>query len=204
MTRSRSSHLVMLMACFGLLVSGSGCPQSEGTQQRYTLSGTIRGQVIAGVNVELSGPIHATTLTDADGNYTFPGLVNGTYTVTPSLDGYEFAPTSRDVAVIDADPTPGQTYFFSGFRKFSISGTVSGDCPTDIRMDVSGQTTSTYPWRWSGRTGSFTFTGLSPGTYTIVASTLFQYCVLHPYPGTFDVTITDADATVSFVTIVMP
>jgi O-glycosyl hydrolase len=42
---------------------------------------------------------------DASGNYTFAGLANGTYTVTPSKTGYTFTPTSRAVTLSGANRT---------------------------------------------------------------------------------------------------
>jgi hypothetical protein len=37
----------------------------------------------------------ATTKTDALGHYAFAGFVDGSYSVTPSLTGYTFAPGGR-------------------------------------------------------------------------------------------------------------
>ena len=53
----------------------------------------------------LSGDASATTTTDSQGRYTFTGVADGNYTVTPSLTGYTFTPTSRNVTVSGADVT---------------------------------------------------------------------------------------------------
>ena len=53
----------------------------------------------------LSGARSATVTADASGNYTFSGLANGTYTVTPSKSGYTFTPTSRTVTISGANVT---------------------------------------------------------------------------------------------------
>ena len=53
----------------------------------------------AGATVTLSGPASATTIADAAGNYTFSGLANGTYTVTPTNTGFAFSPVSKNVTV---------------------------------------------------------------------------------------------------------
>lgn len=40
---------------------------------------------------------------DGSGNYSITGLPNASYTITPSLAGYTFSPTSRAVTVSGAD-----------------------------------------------------------------------------------------------------
>lgn len=70
------------------------------------ISGTVttRGKdsaPLAGVKMTLTGPADRTVWTDAWGNYIIPRLADGIYTVTPSLDGYEFAPPSKNVAYLN-------------------------------------------------------------------------------------------------------
>jgi hypothetical protein len=80
--------------------------------------GGLRGggsSPLVGVLMTLTGAASATTKTDSDGNYTFSDLANGSYKVTPSLTGYTFSPTSRNIAVNGADVT-GQD--FTGTRTF--------------------------------------------------------------------------------------
>jgi hypothetical protein len=60
------------------------------TAATYTISGTVNGSVAAGVIVTLNGTNVGSAITDLSGNYTFAGLVSGTYTVSASLDGYSF------------------------------------------------------------------------------------------------------------------
>jgi hypothetical protein len=58
------------------------------------------------VTITLSGASTATTTTAVGGTYSFTGLANGSYTLTPSLTGYTFSPTSRTgVAVSGANIT---------------------------------------------------------------------------------------------------
>ncbi len=63
-----------------------------------SISGTVSscGGPLSGVTVVLEGPACATTktTTDASGNYRFPWLAKGTYTLTPSMSGYSFTPAS--------------------------------------------------------------------------------------------------------------
>ena len=69
------------------------------TATTYTISGTISPTAGgSGAVVTLSGAFSATTTSDSSGNYTFPGLASGAYTVTPSNDGYAFSPSNQSVA----------------------------------------------------------------------------------------------------------
>lgn len=42
---------------------------------------------------------------NSNGNYTFTGLSNGTYTVTPAKAGYSFTPENRSVTISGANVT---------------------------------------------------------------------------------------------------
>ena len=55
---------------------------------------TIGGTYFAGVTVTLSGTASATTTTNSSGYYSFTGLANGDYVVTPTRTGCTFTPTS--------------------------------------------------------------------------------------------------------------
>ena len=66
-----------------------------------TISGTVTvgGLPLAGVGVLLSGAAATQTTTDATGAYSFGGLMDGNYVVTPSSLSNIFAPTSRPVVL---------------------------------------------------------------------------------------------------------
>jgi len=70
----------------------------------FSISGqvTFNNAGLAGVTMTLSGDDSDTTETDSEGYYSFIGLSNGSYTVTPSKGGYEFDPVSQDVTISDA------------------------------------------------------------------------------------------------------
>src|SRR6266478_2967841 len=53
----------------------------------------------SGATLTLSGAASTTATADSLGNYTFAGLANGTYTVSPSHAGYTFTPVSQNVTV---------------------------------------------------------------------------------------------------------
>ena len=91
------------------------------------LRDTCNGSVAtgSGAMITLSGPAAATAVADSAGNYSFPGLANGTYTITPSNAGYSFAPPGQAVTIIGADISGVD---FTGVTipvNYSISGTIS-------------------------------------------------------------------------------
>ena len=68
----------------------------------YVISGQIMkdGAPLGNVTVALTdsnGTVINTVVTDANGNYSFQNIPNGSYTVTPSLTGYTFTPTNVTV-----------------------------------------------------------------------------------------------------------
>jgi len=72
----------------------------------YRVSGRIgrsNGTAIPNVSVTRTGSATPVT-TNGAGYYTFNGVPNGTYTLTPSLSGFTFAPTTKSVTVNGADP----------------------------------------------------------------------------------------------------
>jgi alpha-tubulin suppressor-like RCC1 family protein len=91
----RSGTFLILLSMIILMLTLSGCGSSG--ELTWSVSGVVLsgGAPLAGVTVTLSGPSSGTCITDASGNYGFGGLATGTYTVTPSLAGYAFVPTSR-------------------------------------------------------------------------------------------------------------
>ncbi len=81
----------------------------------YSISGTITGTVVEDVIVTLSGDSSATTTTDSSGAYSFVNLVDGAYTVTPSLTGYVFVPADLPVTISGANQ-PGQDFVSNGAK----------------------------------------------------------------------------------------
>jgi Chitobiase/beta-hexosaminidase C-terminal domain len=73
----------------GVTISGTDVTGVDFTAIPNTISGNAG---IAGATVAWTGTASGSTTADGSGNYTTPGLANGTYTFTPSLSGYAFAP----------------------------------------------------------------------------------------------------------------
>jgi alpha-tubulin suppressor-like RCC1 family protein len=68
-------------------------------EAKYSISGqvTAGGSALSGVTITLAGPEKRTTITDANGNYSFSDMPIGNYTLTPSLAGYTFFLPIRNV-----------------------------------------------------------------------------------------------------------
>jgi hypothetical protein len=97
---------------------------STGGADIYSISGTVTGAVQAGVKITLSGTQKGTAETKANGTYIFENLVDGgTYTVTPSLTGYTFKPTSTDVTLSGADVTDTDFRVTVTYTQDDLTGT---------------------------------------------------------------------------------
>ena len=92
------------------------------TAQTHSISGrvTLNGSGLAGVAVSLQGTSSNSATTNSDGTYTFTGIQNGLYTVTPALAGYTFTPANRSVTINNGDMT-GED-FTSAAQTAGISG----------------------------------------------------------------------------------
>lgn len=93
-------------------------PPFTSTAVTYSISGTISGAVTSGVTLQLRGPVSTTITSGTGGNYTFSNLPNGAYTITPSLRGFTFTPSTLGVTISGANVT-GQN-----FTSVAISGTI--------------------------------------------------------------------------------
>lgn len=78
----------------------------------YSISGNIAltgAGPLPGAMLMLSGAACNSMASDASGNYSFSGLVPGTYTVTPSLKGYSFSPVRQSFNNLSANQTAAFT-----------------------------------------------------------------------------------------------
>ncbi|MCX5885765.1 MAG: carboxypeptidase regulatory-like domain-containing protein [Proteobacteria bacterium] len=148
----------------------------------YSISGTVTlsGSGLSGVTMTLSGTLSRTTSTDSSGNYSFTGLINGTYTVTPSKSGYTFNPPSRTITVADASWT-GQDFVASSTAIYSISGKVTGDTPADVTITLSGDASKVTT---IDQSGNYSFTELANGDYLVTPTGGYTFC-----PSSSSVTI---------------
>jgi hypothetical protein len=131
---------------------------SSGT---YNISGTISGASGTGATVNLTGTETVTTTADLSGNYSFSGVVNGTYTVSASKAGVTFSPTNRSVTVSDATLT-GVNFTATVINPLSISGTIAGGAGATVTLGGTASATTT-----ADTSGHYSFGGLLSGTYSV-------------------------------------
>lgn len=74
---------------------------------------SLTGQPIPGAQLNLAGSTSQMAFTDASGSYTFTGLADGVYTITPSHTSFGFSPRERRIAVNGTDVI---SQFFRGRR----------------------------------------------------------------------------------------
>jgi hypothetical protein len=157
--------------------------------QTFSVSGTISPVAGgSGATVTLSGVASATTTANSSGNYTFTGLVNGLYAVTPSHAGYAFAPGTQSVTVNGANVT-GINFTATAQQTFSISGTISpitGGAGATVTLSGAAAAMTT-----SNGAGAYSFAGLANGIYTVTPTSQgFGYT-----PTSQNVTVSAANIT---------
>jgi hypothetical protein len=145
--------------------------------------GTITGVWVQGVSVAMSGAASGTTITDANGNYSFANLPSGTsYTFTPSLAGYNYSPSSQTVSIPAGSTTAVVPAMVSSsvYTSYSISGTVSyaGIATGPVYVLVFNANNSCGGGcssnggtlvRLSSGSSAYTIRGLQNGSYTVSA-----------------------------------
>jgi hypothetical protein len=158
---------LILTIVFALIACGKG--SDSGPDPTYSISGTatLDGNALQGVAITLSGASSAATNTDAGGNYTFEKLPAGTYTLTPSLAGYNYSPSSPTVTINNANLTQNFTAA-SAVTSYSISGTIiySGSHTGRIYVGLKNSNGGATGHGTSiASPGAFTIRGVTPGTY---------------------------------------
>jgi hypothetical protein len=154
----------------GTNITGMNFTATAQGSQTFSISGTISPAAGGnGAKVTLSGTVSATTTANSSGAYTFSGLANGTYAVTPSRTGYTFSPTSQSATVAGANVT-GVNFSANaqGSQTYNISGTISpttGGAGATVTLSGTASNTTT-----ANSLGAYTFTGFGNGTYTVTPS----------------------------------
>jgi len=144
-------------------VNGANATANFSSAQTFTISGTISGAGGANATVKLTGATTATVTANASGVYSFTGVTNGSYVVTPTNTGYLFTPATRSVTVNGANATAN----FSSSKTYSISGTISGGGGAGATVKLTGAGTATVT---ASSSGAYTFSGLVSGSYTVTPS----------------------------------
>ena len=156
----------------------------------HSISGTVRqgGSPLSGVTVTLSGAASATATTGSTGTYTFAGLADGAYTVTPSRLNFTFAPVSIAVALAGAD-SAGNDFAATLTNPLSISGTVTDGAGAlaGVTVALSGAAAASTA---TDASGNYSFGSLLNGSYTVTSTSAgFAFT-----PASRSVTLTTSSA----------
>jgi hypothetical protein len=165
---------ILFFAAVLLAGCGSGCKTLGGPDVPgcgigiYSISGGVSGTVLQGVRINLTGTATANSTTDASGKYSFEALVNGSYTMVPSLAGYTFSPASNAVTISGVNVTGiNFSETANASASSSLSGTVSGAVSQNVTITLSGANTGSTV---TDASGNFSFSGLVAGSYTVTPS----------------------------------
>jgi hypothetical protein len=155
------------------------------TASTWSISGTV-SPALAGVTITLSGTSNGSATTDTSGSYSFTGLANGPYTLTPALNGYTFVPPSQDVTVNGANLT-GVNFTWNQSQTWSISGTITP--PTaGITVTLSGASNGSTS---TDSSGNYLLSGMANGNYVLTPSQSgYSFA-----PASLNVTVNGANVT---------
>ena len=155
--------LLPIILAFGVItIIGSGGGDGATPPTTYSITGTVSGGVDENVTITLSGAESNVTTTDTSGNFSFSGLDNGSYILTPSLANYTFSPASISLSINSAGSS-GNNFTSIG----SLAGNVSGDTIAGVLIDLTGTTTAAI---LTDTNGNYRFEGLPNGSYTLTPS----------------------------------
>ena len=165
----------------------------------YSASGSITPAASgsgATLTLTLGGPTLGTVTANASGSYTFSGLPNGSYTVTPSKTGYTFNPTSAPAVVNNGNVTVA-TFAATAVPTYTASGSITPGATASgatVTLSLGGITVTTTT---ADASGNYSFTGLSNGSYTVTPTkTGYSFT-----PTSAPATINNANVTVAAFTI---
>jgi hypothetical protein len=97
------SGFLMTPVSQAVTISGANATANFSSAQTFTLSGTITGAGGSGATVKLTGAKTATVTASSSGQFSFTGLLNGSYTVTPSKLLYVYTPSNQAVTISGAN-----------------------------------------------------------------------------------------------------
>lgn len=142
---SSTTYCYTVSACDAANNESSQSTQACASTPGYSISGTVTsvGTALQGVTMTLSGASSMSATTNASGNYTFDGLANGSYTVTPSKTGYTFTPVSTSIDISSSDSSNNNFNAFeiySYYIKWGSPGSSNGQFnqPYGVAIDSVG------------------------------------------------------------------
>ena len=125
---------------------------------KHTISGNAG---MSGVTITLSGSTSASTISGADGAYSFTVNAGGNYSVTPSKKHYTFTPASQSITDLSGNVTVN---FTPALNKHTIGGNAGLG---GVTVTLSGSTNASTI---SGADGAYSFSVNAGGNYTVTPS----------------------------------
>src|SRR5467141_3617051 len=142
----------------------------------FSLSGTLNPTPAGnGATVALSGGASGSATADSSGNYTFAGLGNGSYIVTPVHTGYAFTPGNQSAIVNGANVT-GVNFMANAapvaptITTQPASQTVTAGQNASFSVTATGTAPLTFQWQKNG----VAIGGATSPSYTTPASITTQ------------------------------
>jgi len=163
---------VQTTATGGMVAVGSPGPTT------VTLSGSVTSNTGPVANVRVDGGPIGVQFTNGSGNYNFGSLPQGTnYTLTPTLSGYQFNPSSTPVAALNSNTVVNFTATPTSTTTTSdISGRVTfnnaGLAGATVNLTLNGQGGNN---RITDGNGNYSFTSVQNGQSYSVTPVLSGY-----------------------------
>ena len=197
---------------FGLytsaVISGRVTDDSDGDGSAAAGEPGLQGRTVW-VDVDGGGDHDAgepSTTTDANGDYTLPGVDPGTYTVRVELpSGWSCSPDCSAAVTVGSGDTPSVP--FNQYADAQLSGTVYDDADESgarsageggldgltVSLDAGADDTVDATTT-TAVDGSYTFSGLRPGSYRVTVTAPAGWACTAPSPCRFDRTATSGAA----------
>ena len=175
-SRRRPGGVGRFLSLTGIVLIGAlatACDEDPQVPVEGSVSGTVtlEGAALGGVTVDLSGAGGAkSATTGGDGSYSIPNVIEGSYTVT--ISGYpsdtQFEAT-QSVSITPSQTNPTADFAGTYIRTaiIAVSVTVEGMGREGIMVSMTGTESQSGT---TGPDGSFSFTGVRMGNYTVEMS----------------------------------
>ena len=130
-------------------------------------------------------------VTNSEGEYTFNEVEDGSYTITPFMEGYTFTPASIGVTVEGSDVTV-EDFIAEGIPNYTVNGFVmlDGSGLDNVQIDLIGEDLARR--ETSNSEGAYAFNDVENGSYTVTPFRV-GYTFM---PASIGVTVEGADVTV--------
>jgi hypothetical protein len=169
----RAIFTALVFACVAFAGGCAGVvTPSSSSSGSFSISGSITPAADGnGASIALSGPSAVSATASSSGNYSFSGLVNGNYTVTPSRTGYVFTPEVQTVTINGSSATGVN---FTGATQSNQSVLLNWQASTSTvsGYNVYRSTVSGGPY---SRVNGSLVSGLTYTDSAVAASTTYYY-----------------------------